>query len=120
MVVAVVTVRVMESAVDYVVGMVSMGHSLVPAARTMNMGIFMLDRLTSVWIRFVNLQTMFIVVVAVFVVHMTIMQVVDVIPMFDLGVTTVFAVYMVMILMYFTFSADHRLLRQFCCLTFSV
>ena len=55
MVVAVIAMRVMKSAIDYVVGMVSMGNSLMSAARTMNMGVFMLDRLTSVWICLVNL-----------------------------------------------------------------
>jgi hypothetical protein len=111
---------VMKSAIDYVVGMVPMGNSLMSAARTMNMGIFMLDPLTSVWIRFVNLQAMFIIVVAVFVVQMTIMQVVGMIPVSDLGMTTVLTVYMVMILMYHTFFVRHRLLPQFCCLVFVV
>ena len=115
-----VAVRAMKSAIDYIVGMVPMGNSLMSAAGTVNMGIFMLDRLTSVWIRFVNLQTMLIIVVAVFVVHMTIMQEVRVISMFYLCVATVFTVYMVVILMDFTFFVRHRLLRLFCCLTFSV
>ncbi len=120
MVVAVVTVRVMKSAIDYVVGMVSMGNSLVSAARAMDMGIFMLDRLTLVWIRFINLQIMLIIVVTVFVVHVTVMQVVGVISMFDLGVTTVLTVHMVMILMYFTVFVSHHLLLQICCLTLLV
>jgi hypothetical protein len=63
---------------------------------------------------------MFVIVVAVFVVHMTIMQVVSVTPMIDLGVTTVLTVHMVMILMYYTIFIRHRQLTQFCCLTFSV
>ena len=115
MVIAVVTVRVMKSAIDYVVGMVSMRDSFVSAARAMHMAVVMLDRPALVWIRFVNLQTMLIVVIAVFVVHMTVMQVVDVISMFDLGVTTVFTVHMVVILMYFTFFVSHHLLLQFGC-----
>ena len=82
------------------------------------MGIFMLNRLTLVWIRCVNLQTMLIIVVAVFVVHMTIMQVVGVIPMFDLGVTTVLTMYMIMILMYFTIFVSHHLLPESSCLAY--
>ena len=119
-VIAVVTVRVMKSAIDYVVGMVSMRDSFVSAARAMHMAIVMLDRPALVWIRFVNLQTMLIVVIAVFVVHMTVMQVVDVISMFDLGVTTVFTVHMVVILMYFTFFVSHYPLLHSNCRTIPV
>ena len=53
-VVAVVTVRVMQSAIDYIVRVVAMGNGLVSAAGPMDMGVFMLDRLTSVRIGFVN------------------------------------------------------------------
>mgnify|MGYP001549821419 CR=1 FL=1 len=110
MVVTVVPVWVMKAAVDYVVGMVTMGHSLVPATRPVDMGIVVLDRLASVRIRLIDLQLMLVIVVAVLVVHVPAMQVVGVIPMSDLGVTTVLAMLMVMILMDFTIIICHFLL----------
>ena len=80
MVVAVVTVGVVKSAVDDVVGMVSMGNRLVSTARAVDMVIVVLDRCALVWIRLVDLQMVLIIVVTVFVVHMAVMQVVGVTP----------------------------------------
>lgn len=77
----------------------------MPAARAIGIG--MLDRRALVRIRRVDLQMMLIIVVTVFVAHVAAMQVVGVIPVFDLGVTTVLAVYMVMIIMYVTFFLGH-------------
>jgi hypothetical protein len=50
---------------------------------------------------------MFIIVAAMFVVHVTIMQVIGVVSMFDLGVTAVLSVLMVVIFMYFAFFVSH-------------
>lgn len=100
----------MQSAIDYVVGMVSMRNSLVTAARAMDMAIVMLNRLALVWIRFSNLQMMLVIVIAMFVVHVAVMQVVDMISMLDFGVTTVLAVDMRMILMNYTVFVCHGLL----------
>lgn len=105
----------MKSAIDYVVGMVSMRNSLVAAARAMDMAIFMLNHLTSVWIRFASLQMMLVIVIAMLVVHVAVMQVVDVISMPDFGVTTVLAVDMGMVLVNYTFFVCHGLLPTIHC-----
>lgn len=102
-----VAVGAMESAIDDVVGMVAMRNSLMSAARSVDVGIIMFDRLALVWVFFSDLQAMFIIVVAMFVVHVTIMQVVGVVSMFDLGVTTVLTVLMIVVFMCFTFFVSH-------------
>jgi hypothetical protein len=112
-VVAVVTVGVMEPAIDDVVGMVSVWNRLVSTARSVDVAIFMFDRLTLVWIYCINLHAMFIIEVAMFVVHVTIMQVIGVVSMFDLGVTAVLTVHMVVIFVYFTIFVSHGPLLLF-------
>jgi hypothetical protein len=112
-IIAVVTVGVMESAIDYVVGVVAVWNSLVSAARSVDVGIFMFDRMALVWVYCIDLHAMFIIVAAMFVVHVTIMQVIGVVSMFDLGVTAVLSVLMVMIFMYFTFFVSHDPLLLF-------
>ena len=120
MIVAMAIVGVMQTPIDDVVSVIAMRNCLVAAARTMDVVIFMYDRIALVGICCIDFQTMLIIVVAVFVVHMTVMQVVGVIPMFDLGVTAVLTVHMVMIFMHLTFFASHHLLLQFYCHTVSV
>jgi hypothetical protein len=52
-------------------------------------------------------------VAAMFVVHVTIMQVIGVVSMFDLGVTAVLSVLMVVIFMYFALFVSHDPLLLF-------
>jgi hypothetical protein len=112
-VVAVVTVGVMEPAIDDVVDVVAVWNRLVSAARSVDVGIFMFDRPALVWIYCINLHAMFIIEAAMFVVHVTIMQVIGVVSMFDLGVTAVLTVHMVVIFMYFAFFVSHGPLLLF-------
>ncbi|ODJ87574.1 hypothetical protein CODIS_22860 [Candidatus Thiodiazotropha endolucinida] len=107
MVVAVVTVGVMEPTIDDVVGVVAVWNSLMSTARSVDVSVFMFDRLALVWIFFIDFKAMFIIVVAMFVVHVTIMQVVGVVAMFNLGVTAVFTVLMIVVFMCFTFFDSH-------------
>jgi hypothetical protein len=67
----------------------------------------MLNRLAFIGIGFINLQAMFVIVIAMSMVHVTIMQVVGVVSVSDLGVTAVFTVLMVVIFMYITFFGSH-------------
>jgi hypothetical protein len=68
--------------------MIAVWHSLMSATRPVDMAIFMVYRLTLIWIGFIDLKAMLIIVIAMLVVHVTIMQIINVISMFDLGVTT--------------------------------
>ena len=63
MVVAVVTMRVMEAAIDDVIGVISVWHRLVSATGTVDVSIFMYHRLAMIWIYFIDLQTMLIIVI---------------------------------------------------------
>lgn len=112
MVVAMVTVWVVKSSVDDVVDMVTMGNRLVSATGAVDMRIVMPDRLTLVGIRVTDVETVLIVVIAVFMMHVPVMQVVSVAVMDDFRVATVFAVHMIVMLMDFAFIASHRLLLQ--------
>ena len=114
MVVAVVAVGVVEPAIDDVVGVVTVRDRLVSAARPVDVTIFMRDRLASAGILFVHLQAMLVIVVFMFVVHVAIMQVVDVVSVFDLGVAAVFTVLVVVTFMLSTFFVSHDPFPFFC------
>lgn len=120
MVVAVVPMRVMQSAVNDVVDMVSMGNRLMTATRTVDMGVVVLDRLAMVRIRSIDLQTMLIVVVAMLVMHMTVVQVIEVVPVLYLGMATVLAVLVVVVFMHLTVFLGHHQLLASCWLSAQV
>lgn len=80
MIVAVVTVRVVQMAVDQIIDVVTVGHGLVPAVGTMNMADGMaaavMRRRAGGGIRAVHFQNVFIDVIAVNVVQVAIVQVI--------------------------------------------
>jgi hypothetical protein len=106
-VVAVITVRVVQAAVDNVVDMVAVRHRLVPTAWTMDVDFVVLDRLTTLGVLCVYFKTVLIVVIAVFMVHVSVMQVVGVIAVLDLGMTAVRAVLVVVMRMDLAFFISH-------------
>ncbi|MEW8403817.1 MAG: hypothetical protein AB2688_03725 [Candidatus Thiodiazotropha taylori] len=73
MIIAVVTMGMMEPAIDDVIGVVAMGNSLMSTTWPVNMAILMIDRLAMVWVFLTHFQAVLIVVVTMSVVHMPIM-----------------------------------------------
>lgn len=68
-----VTMGMMEPAIDDVIGVVAMGNSLMSTTWPVNMAILMIDRLAMVWVFLTHFQAVLIVVVTMSVVHMPIM-----------------------------------------------
>lgn len=111
MIVAMVAMRVMKPAVDDVVDMIPVGDRLMPAPWAVYMGFVMSHRLASIGIGIRDLQAMLVVVITVFVMHMPVMQVIDVAVMLDLGVPAMLTMLMIVVLMDLAISASHRHLR---------
>ena len=100
MIVAVITVRVMQSAIDEVVGMVAVRHRFVTTVGSMHMALVMSAAagFTTVWIGFIYRQLVFVVVAFVRMVEVTVMQVINMSIMFDGSMPASGAVFMVVIL----------------------
>ncbi len=101
MVVAMAFVRMMQVAVHEVIGVIPMGHCFVTAAGAMHMAGWMaaaqVFRRADSWIALADLDLAFVGVIAVHGVKTAIMEVVDVIPVADCGVTASFPVDMLVI-----------------------
>lgn len=88
-----VAVRVMEMPVDQVVHVIPVGHSFMPASRSMHMALFVRAAAVlgcapvGIGLRYFNL--MFIDVIAVHMVQMPVMQVINVASVADGRVTTI-------------------------------
>jgi hypothetical protein len=93
MIIAMVAVRVMKMPVDQVVHVIPMGHSFMPASRSMHMARVVRTAAVlgcapvGIGLRYFNL--MFIDVIAVHMVQMPIMQVINVASVADGRVTTI-------------------------------
>ena len=91
-VVAVVAVLVVQAAVYDVVGVVAVRHGFVAAAFSVNMAATGLHRVAAVGVGGVYIEAVFVVVAVVFVVQVAVMDVVNVVTVFDCGVAAAFAV----------------------------
>jgi hypothetical protein len=98
-VIAVVAVRVVKTAIDQVIDMIAMRHGLVSAARAVHVARFMAGAPCRTLIRIfcADLDLVFVYMVAVWVMQMTIVQIVYVIPMPYCGVSAARAMLMVMV-----------------------
>lgn len=98
MVVAVITVRVVQVAVDEIVDMVAVRNGFVPAARTVYMIRIMAAALViggaAVWVGFCHRDDMLVNVIAMHVMQMAVVQIIDVAIMQDRQMAAVGAVLM--------------------------
>jgi hypothetical protein len=103
-IVAVITVRVMQVAVDQIVNMVSMGYSFVAAAGAVYMvGIVTVAAVAvgaAVGVGSLHVDNVLVNMITVGVVQVAIVQVIDVAVVLDGGVTAVGAVLVVVVRMF--------------------
>lgn len=96
-----VAVLVVQTAVDDVVDVVAVRHGFVAAAFAVNVAGAIVGWVAAVGIGFVHFQSVFVIVAVVFVVQMAIVQVVNVVVVFDGGVAAALAVNVVVMLVGF-------------------
>jgi hypothetical protein len=100
-VITVIAVRMMKVAVDQIVDVIAMRHRFVSAARPVDMarimGATVMVRCTSVRIFCADLKPVLVYMIGMRMMQVPVMQVVDVIAMFDGRVPAVGAVLMVMV-----------------------
>ena len=102
MVVAVVAVLVMQTAVDNVVNVITVRYGFVAATFAVNVAVTGVNRMAAVRIGFIDAQGVFIVVAVVFMVQVAVVQIIDVVFVFDGSVAAVCAVDVVMMFVGFT------------------
>ncbi|WP_265975013.1 hypothetical protein [Brucella intermedia] len=94
-----VIVLVMQAAIDEIIDVIAMRHRFVTTVWAMDVVVIMtnvgLDRMASVGIHGANFDHMFINMIAMWMMQMTIMQVINVITVPDCGVTTTSAMLVV-------------------------
>ena len=96
MVVAVITVLVMQTAVDDVVDMIAVRYGFMAATFAVNVAVAGVNRMAAVRISFIDAQGVFIVVAVVLMVQVAVVQIIDVAFVFDGSVAAVCAVDVVM------------------------
>ena len=92
MVVAVISVLVMQTAVDDVVDVIAVRYSFVAATFAVNVAVAGVNRMAAVRVGFIDAQCMFVVVAVVFMVQVAVVQVIDVAVVLDGGVAAARAV----------------------------
>ena len=102
MVVAVVAVLVMQTAVDDVVDVIAVRYSFVATTFAVNVAVAGVNRMAAVRVGFIDAQSMLVVVAVVFMVQVTVVQIIDVAFVFDGSVAAVCAVNVVMMFVGFT------------------
>lgn len=114
MVIAMSIVGIVQMAINEVARVVTMGNCFMATVRSMDMVGIMASTVmalsTGVWVHISHLDDMLIHVIPMGMVKMPIVEVVDVIAMFDSGVTTVWTMGVIVILMN---CANHRRLQLF-------
>lgn len=98
-----VAMLVVQATVYNVINVVAMGYGFVSAAFTVNVVATMVGGIAFGWVGFVHVQSVFIVMTVVFVVQMTIVQIVNVVAMFDGGVSAICA--MLVVVMFVGFAS---------------
>ena len=96
MVVAVVTVLVMQAAVDDVVDVIAVRYGFMAATFAVNMAVAGVNRMAAVRIGFIDAQGVLVVMTVVLMVQVAVVQIIDVAFVFDGSVAAVCAVDMVM------------------------
>ena len=96
MVVAVITVLVVQTAVDDVVNVITVRYGFVAATFAVNVAMTGVNRMAAVRIGFIDAQGVFIVVAVVLMVQVAVVQIIDVTFVFDGSVAAVCAVNVVM------------------------
>lgn len=96
MVVAVISVLVVQTAVNDVVDVIAVRYSFVAATFAVNVAVAGVNRMAAVRIGFIDAQCMLVVVAVVFMVQVAVVQIIDVAFVFDGSVAAVCAVNVVM------------------------
>ena len=96
MVVAVISVLVMQTAVDDVVDVIAVRYSFVAATFAVNVAVAGVNRMAAVRVGFIDAQSMLVVVAVVPMVHVAVVQIIDVAFVFDGSVAAVCAVNVIM------------------------
>lgn len=91
-----VTVLVVQTAVDDVVDVVAVRYSFVAATFAVNVAVAGVNRMAAIRVGFIDAQCMLIVVAVVLMVQVAVVQIIDVTFVFDGSVSAVCAVNMVM------------------------
>lgn len=111
MVVAMIAMWMVQTAVDQIVDVVAMGHSLVAASRTVNMFWLVphagLTRRADIRVRGRDFNHMLIDVASMHVMEVAIMQIVDMVPMFHSRVAASWPVLMAVIGMVWKLAVRH-------------
>ena len=111
-VVAVVAVLVVQTAVYDVVDVIAVRYGFVAAAFAVNMTGTSLHGVAAVGVGGVYIEAVFVVVAVVFVVQVAVVDVVDVVAVFDGGVTAAFAVNVLVVGMGMTIAHFVSFLRE--------
>ena len=96
MVVAVITVLVVQTAVDDVVNVITVRYGFVATTFAVNVAVAGVNRMAAVRIGFIDTQGVFIVVAVMLMVQVAVVQIIDVAFVFDGSVAAVCAVNVVM------------------------
>ena len=96
MVVAVISVLVMQTAVDNVVDVIAVRYGFMAATFAVNVAVAGVNRVAAVRVGFIDAQGMLVVVAVVLMVQVAVVQIIDVVFVFDGSVTAVCAVNVVM------------------------
>ena len=91
-----ISVLVMQTAVDDVVDVIAVRYSFVAATFAVNVAVAGVNRMAAVRIGFIDAQGVFIVVAVVLMVQVAVVQIIDVAFVFDGSVAAVCAVNVVM------------------------
>ncbi len=97
-IVAMVAVLMMQAAVDDIVDMVAVRNGFMTATLAVNVRAAMMGFVAIVRIGFVYFQNMLVIVAVVFVMQMAVVNIVDMVAVFDGGMAAIGTVNMIMIL----------------------
>ena len=91
-----ISVLVMQTAVDDVVDVIAVRYSFVAATFAVNVAVAGVNRVAAVRVGFIDAQGMLVVVAVVLMVQVAVVQIIDVVFVFDGSVAAVCAVNVVM------------------------
>ena len=91
-----ISVLVMQTAVDDVVDVIAVRYSFVAATFAVNVAVAGVNRMAAVRVGFIDAQGMFVVVAVVLMMQVAVVQIIDVAFVFDGSVAAVCAVNVVM------------------------
>ena len=97
-----VTVLVMQAAVDDVVDVIAVRYGFMAATFAVNVAVAGVNRMAAVRVGFIDVQGMLVVVAVLFMVQVAVVQIIDVTFVFDGSVAAVCAVNVVMMFVGFT------------------